>query len=76
MRADKEFLTRRLSHVDLDGDRDLTVAFRAYRPREFRRAVSRALPVPFNGGEVNAMRKYTKPVAKEVTSGTVLKSVV
>lgn len=27
-------------------------------------------------GEVNAMRKYTKPAAKEVTSGTVLKAVV
>lgn len=26
-------------------------------------------------GEVNAMRKYTKPAAKEVTSGTVLKVV-
>ncbi|MFC5215342.1 hypothetical protein [Streptomyces coerulescens] len=29
-----------------------------------------------NQGEVNAMRKYTKPAAKEVTSGTVLKVVV
>lgn len=29
----------------------------------------------FFAGEVNAMRKYTKPAAKEVTSGTVLKVV-
>lgn len=27
-------------------------------------------------GEVNVMRKYAKPAAKEVTSGTILKSVV
>ncbi len=60
------------SHVDLDAPWGRRLHLRCSGGTE-----ATSLPrFPVVSGEVIVMRKYTKPVAKEVHSGTVLKTMV